>query len=1082
MADKALMIELFKAMLNEDNAVRGLAEKRLLEAASQNADAFVNLAFQVIEDQTVEAGVRNCACIVLKRVLTVYDDDQVKGYRLLSAQGKQSFQRGILLLLSKEQVESVRDKICDLISDVGSSVSLDETIAEADKWNSLLQHLFELFQTNTDSAILSVFRIFDGLFANIGNSFSAHSESIFKLFQFGLNHNSIPIALTALEALGSLVQTVKAKDLRVYKPLGVSVLSLAQKLTVVAEEENLQSCVGCIYDICESEPSFLKARFDELLKTMSAIRNLKTDPDNALKTESVECIIFMIERYPGLIKDQPSRLEKVLEMVFLNMMEIEEEVPAEWCSPVDGFNDDFEEDDDQKHIKVGMDFIDRLMVAIDQQLILGSMNAAVQHLLASSDWKMHHAAIMAMSQLGEYMLERIDSDVLNILKQVQLFASNPNPRIRYACCHLLGQFADDLQPDFQEQHKDIYFATILPLLNDPVPRVVAHALASLTNFLENATKDQIGANFSFIYERIMFWLANGIGYVKEACLSVLSALCEGSGDLFFPVYDQTMIAIFQVFAQAKSKVQKQMRGNAIECATIIGKICGLERFEKYYPALIQEMITIQNSDIDLAGFDPQKSYILSGWQRMVIAIEDRFKPFIAAVLPRVLEIAKSGHSASSGDAVRTSDSEETEIAVQTLSVFLDNLGTDLGPYLPDIYNVLYLIIENSANDETRVEAAKSLPPLIKIYKKTGQDISQFCLHVNQTLWALMDRESDPSTLAEFAFTIQKTLKNMGEVLSDAQLVEVYKKCLEHLQKSAARKQNLADNFDKDEENPQEVEDIIQGDNQLEDEFALEIANVIGVLFKTYKQRSLPIFGQVMTDLIIPASKDVRLKSKHFAMFLIDDAVEHIGEFIPKDVLSVFLDILASHGLDSSLELRQAAVFGIGITALALGEAFKPRLNQTIQMLWQAIEMKKSADDFPKFFLTVRDNAVASLGKLLQAFGGSMTPEDLSQGLRYWLKQLPILHDHKEATQQHQFLLSLVTSEPPVLPLSDPEVLKKAIEVFSQIHQRKKLCKEEMNNSIDQLFNALKNNQQIRTILGTLTLTDSETEFLKRYLA
>lgn len=1082
MADKAKMIEIFKTMLSENNEARSQAENSLLGGASQNADLFLNLTFQIIEDKSVETGVRSCACIVLKKVLMVYEEDQVKGYRLLTAQGKQAFQRGILLLLSQEQVETVRENICDLISEVGASVALDETLPEPDKWNSLLQHLFELFQTNTETAILSVFRIFDGLFANAGNLYVVHSESIFKLFQFGLNHNSTSIPLAALEALASLVQTVKAKDLRIFKPLGELILSLARRLTAAEKEDDLQSCIGCLFDICESEPSFLKARFQELLDTMYGVRSLKTDPDSALKTESVECVIFMVERFPNLVKDFPARIQKILEMIFRNMMEIEEAVPAEWCSPPEGFNDDFEEDDDQKHIKVGMDFIDRLMVAVDQEAILGSMNTAIPQLLNSTDWRMHHAAIMAMSQLGEYMAERIDTDVLNILKQIQSFATNPNPRIRYACCHLLGQFADDLQPDFQENHKDIYFATVLPLLNDPIPRVVAHALASLTNFLENCSAEHIGNNFNFIYERIMFWLANGICYVKEACLSTLSALCEGSGDLFLPVYDQTMIAIFQVFAQAKSKAQKQMRGNAIECSTIIGKLCGVERFEKYYPALIQEMVNIQNSDIDLTSFDPQKSYILSGWQRMVIAIEDRFKPYIPAVLPKLLEIAKSGHSASGDNNVRTSDSEETEIAVQTLAVFLDNLGVDLAPYLPEVYNVLYLIIENSANDETRIEAAKSLPPLIKIYRKTGQEISQFCLHVNTTLWNLMDRENDPTTLAEFAFTIQKTLKNTGPVLSDDQILGVYKKCLDHLQRSAARKQNKEDNFDKEEENVDEIQNIIEGDNQLEDEFVLEVANIIGVLFKTYKQRVLPVFAQVMNELILPAAKDNNPKSKHFAMFLIDDAVEHIGEFLPKDVLASFLDLLTAHALDSSLEIRQAAIFGIGITALALGEAFKPRLSDTIQLLWQAIEMKKPKEDFGRFYLTVRDNAVASLGKLLQTFGSSMGPEPLLQGLNYWMKQLPILHDFKEGIQQHRFFISLVTNSPPILPLSDPEVLRKAVEVFTNIYKRKKLSSEEMNLQIDQIFTSLKNTPQAREMIGNMQLNDKEKEFLQHYFA
>ena len=52
------------------------------------------------------------------------------------------------------------------------------------------------------------------------------------------------------------------------------------------------------------------------------------------------------------------------------MIEIEEQVTEEWMNPPDGFNDDLEEDDDQKIIKVGMDFIDRLIVALGKEIML----------------------------------------------------------------------------------------------------------------------------------------------------------------------------------------------------------------------------------------------------------------------------------------------------------------------------------------------------------------------------------------------------------------------------------------------------------------------------------------------------------------------------------------------------------------------------------------------------------------------------------------------------------------------------------------------------------------------------------------
>ena len=135
------------------------------------------------------------------------------------------------------------------------------------------------------------------------------------------------------------------------------------------------------------------------------------------------------------------------------MMDVEDEVTEQWKSPPDGFNDDLEEDDDQKIIKMGMDLIDRLILNIGKDTMLTNLSQLITKLLQQDNWKMRHAALMAVSQIGEYMEEKLD-DIVPIFQIWKEAAVSENPRLRYAVCHGLGQFADDLQPFFQEKfHK-----------------------------------------------------------------------------------------------------------------------------------------------------------------------------------------------------------------------------------------------------------------------------------------------------------------------------------------------------------------------------------------------------------------------------------------------------------------------------------------------------------------------------------------------------------------------------------------------------------------------------------------------------
>lgn len=64
------------------------------------------------------------------------------------------------------------------------------------------------------------------------------------------------------------------------------------------------------------------------------------------------------------------------------------------------------------------------------------------------------------------------------------YFGNVNPMLRYAACHAIGQISDDMKPKFQELYGKETYPRLILLLKDPIPRVVSHSAAALTNFLE----------------------------------------------------------------------------------------------------------------------------------------------------------------------------------------------------------------------------------------------------------------------------------------------------------------------------------------------------------------------------------------------------------------------------------------------------------------------------------------------------------------------------------------------------------------------------------------------------------------------
>ena len=106
---------------------------------------------------------------------------------------------------------------------------------------------------------------------------------------------------------------------------------------------------------------------------------------------------------------------------------------------------------------------------------------------------------------------------------IVIHLTDQNPMMRYASCHAIGQISDDMQPKFQEHYGAQIFPLLVNLLNDQVPRVVSHAAASLTNFLEGMNIKQIEDKLPILMQYLLHHSINGISLVKESALSAISS-------------------------------------------------------------------------------------------------------------------------------------------------------------------------------------------------------------------------------------------------------------------------------------------------------------------------------------------------------------------------------------------------------------------------------------------------------------------------------------------------------------------------------------------------------------------------------
>jgi len=132
------------------------------------------------------------------------------------------------------------------------------------------------------------------------------------------------------------------------------------------------------------------------------------------------------------------------------------------------------------------------------------------------------------------------------------------------------------------------------VLDDPVPRVQAHACAALTNFFEGSDENMIVNYVQSIMPKLCSLIQVGISIIKENAVTALASLAEAAKEQFSQFYDQCLGFLCQYLQGFNEPQYKQFKGQVIEAVTIISASVGLEKFRPHSQVVINAMLEIQN--------------------------------------------------------------------------------------------------------------------------------------------------------------------------------------------------------------------------------------------------------------------------------------------------------------------------------------------------------------------------------------------------------------------------------------------------------------------------------------------------------
>nr|CAD1840395.1 unnamed protein product [Ananas comosus var. bracteatus] len=970
----------------------------------------------------------------------------------LSPSTQSSLKSLLLSALHREDSKSISKKLCDAVSELAASLLPENA------WPELLPFLFQSAASPAsphlqESALLVFARLAD----YIADSLRQYLPTIHDLLLASLSHPSSPdVRIAALGATVNLVQCLhsSADRDRLQDLLPAMMRALTDSLNS-GQEAAAQEALELLVELAGAEPRFLRRQLADVVGAMLQVAEAEDRLEEGTRHLAVEFVVTLAEareRAPGMMRKFPQFVGRLFAVLMKMLLDIEDE-PA-WHSA------EVEEEDagESGNYGVAQECLDRLAIALGGNAIMPIASDLLPAYLAAPEWQKHHAALITLSQIAEgcakVMLKNLEQVVMMILNGFQ----HPHPRVRWAAINAIGQLSTDLGPDLQIQHhQKVLPALVLAMDDFQNPRVQAHAASAILNFTENCTPDILTPFLDGIVSKLLVLLQNGKQMVQEGALTALASVADSSQEHFQKYYDAVMPYLKAILFNATDKSNRMLRAKSMECISLVGMAVGKDKFRDDAKQVMEVLMTLQGSQLETD--DPITSYMLQAWARLCKCLGQDFLPYMSVVMPPLLQSAQlkpdvTITSAESDDdieesddegietitlgdkriGIRTSVLEEKATACNMLCCYADELKEGFFPWIDQVAPTLVPLLKFYFHEEVRKAAVAAMPELLRSAKLAvekgqaqGRDesyVKQLSDYIIPALVEALHKEPETEISASMLDSLNECIQLSGTLLGESQVKAIVDEIKNVITASATRKQERSERAKAEDFDAEEGE-LLQEENEQEEEVFDQVGECLGSLIKTFKASFLPFFDELSVYITPMLGKDKTAEERRIAICIFDDVAEQCREAALK-YYNTYLPFLLEACNDENAEVRQAAVYGVGVCAEFGGPVFRPLVGEALSRLNNVIRHPdaRNSDNVMAY-----DNAVSALGKICQFHRDSI---DAAQVVPAWLNCLPIKGDLIEAKVVHDQLCSMVERSDTELLGPNNQYLPKIVSVFAEV--------------------------------------------------
>lgn len=937
----------------------------------------------------------------------------------------------LILAIQNETSAPIRRKICDAVAELARS-SMDDD--EVNHWPELLKFLFGCCSLETPHLYESALHIITVVPVVFGTQLEYCLDVIKHVLVQALGCSNKDVWTEAFKASTAFIVSLESNQIRNrFTDLLPLLLAVLERSVGLQDDDALLKAFIDVGDHC---PKFLRAQLEQVIELMLKVM-VTEGIEDSWKQLSLEMLVTVAENAPAMVRKHSKYLPRIVTQGLQFMLEVEDD--PDWLTA-----DNTEADDDNSSNAIaGETSLDRLANALGGKAILPHIIANIPQMFQSEDWHYRHAALMAISAVGEGCVKQMEPILGEVVGAVLPFCQDQHYRVRYAACNALGQMANDFAPSLQKKfHNKIIPALLLVLDDFATPRVQTHAGAAIVNFCEQCPKklligylDPIVAKLENVLQlRLRELLEKGTKLVLEQMVTTVATVADAVEESFLPYYDHFMPSLKYIMANATAKDYRLLRGKTIECISLIGLAVGQEKFMQDAQEVMEMLVKVQNEQGEMEADDPQVSYMISAWARMCKIIGPAFVQYLPVVMGPLLQAAgikpeiaivdsveaEQNYSEDEGwefitladqqkFGIKTAGLDDKCTAMQMLVVYAKDLKEGFANYAEPVAKIMVPHLRFYFHELVRAAAAEILPHLLECVKVKGpQAVQDLWVLMADKLLEAINLEPETEIVGIMMDSLCKCIEFLGANCFTpeqySKLVTLLKDALEMCFSRASDRQAKRQDEDYDEQ----VEEELEEEDETDEEYLRKVADVMHSLFATHGSTLLPLFDQLLPTFAEMLKEGRASSYKQWALCIFDDLLEFASSNAVK-YQEYFLQPMLKCICDKSPAVRQAASYGIGVMAQFCSKDFSQTCLDALSLLTVAIQSPNARED--SLSTNATENAISAVTKVCKYVDSGIPLDSI---LPMWLSWLPVIEDKEEAPHVYSYLCDLIESNNSVI--------------------------------------------------------------------